>query len=56
MFDRSAQLSLLIDLETRQDEVLLQLEELDRRVEKTRGECLSLRSPEAPPASQPEAA
>lgn len=56
MFDRSAQLNLLIDLETRQDEVLLQLEELDRRVEKTLGECLSLRSSEDPPASKPKAA
>jgi hypothetical protein len=49
MFDRSAQLELLLDLESRQDELLERLEELDRRVEKTLGECLALRAPEARP-------
>jgi hypothetical protein len=56
MFDRSAQLELLLDLESRQDEVMLRLDELDRRVEKTLGECLSLRTPETSPTSLPEAA
>ena len=43
MFDRSAQLELLLDLESRQDDVMQRLDELDRRVEKTLGECLALR-------------
>jgi hypothetical protein len=56
MFDRSAQLELLLDLESRQDEVLLRLDDLDRRVEKTLGECQSLRAPDTAPKSQSEAA
>lgn len=56
MFDRSAQLELLFDLESRQDDLMLRLEELDRRVEKTLGECLSLRSLESPPDARAEAA
>ena len=32
-------LSLLMDLEARHDEVLLRLDELDKRVEKTLAEC-----------------
>jgi hypothetical protein len=46
MFDRSAQLELLLDLESRQDDLMLRLDELDRRVEKTLAECLSLRTQE----------
>jgi tetrahydromethanopterin S-methyltransferase subunit G len=56
MSDRAAQLELLLDLESRQDEVLLRLDELDRRVEKTLGECLSLRAAEIPPTTQADAA
>ena len=56
MFDRSAQLELLLDLESRQDDLMLRLEELDRRVEKTLGECSSLRTPEAQPNTRSEAA
>ena len=56
MFDRSAQLELLLDLESRQDDLILCLEELDRRVEKTLGECLSLRTLESQPNACPEAA
>jgi hypothetical protein len=56
MFDRSAQLELLLDLESRQDDLLLRLEELDRRVEKTLGECLAVRTLESPPIARSEAA
>ena len=56
MFDRSAQLELLLDLESRQDDLMLRLEELDRRVEKILGECLSLRTLEAQPNARSEAA
>ena len=56
MFDRSAQLELLLDLESRQDDLLLRLEELDRRVEKTLGECQSLRTQESLPPVRSEAA
>ncbi len=45
MFDRSAQLDLLLDLESRQDDLLQRLDELDRRVEKTLGECILPRAP-----------
>ena len=56
MFDRSAQLELLLDLESRQDDLMLRLEELDRRVEKTLTECLSPRALETQPNALPEAA
>ena len=56
MFDRSAQLELLLDLESRQDDLMLRLEELDRSVEKILGECLSLRTLEAQPNARSEAA
>jgi hypothetical protein len=56
MFDRSAQLELLLDLESRQDDLMLRLEELDHRVEKTLAECLSLRALETQPNALPEAA
>ena len=56
MFDRSAQLELLLDLESRQDDLMLRLDELDRRVEKTLGECLALRSLASPPDAEPKAA
>jgi hypothetical protein len=56
MYDRSAQLELLLDLESRQDDLLLRLEELDRRVEKTLGDCLTLRDPELQTHVRPEAA
>jgi hypothetical protein len=56
MFDRSAQLELLLDLESRQDDLMLRLEELDRRVEKTLSECLLLRTLEAQPNARSEAA
>jgi hypothetical protein len=48
MFDRSTQLELLLDLESRQDDLMLRLDELDCRVEKTLAECLTLRNAEAP--------
>jgi hypothetical protein len=56
MFDRSAQLDLLLDLEVRQDELMLRLDELDRRVEKTLIECQSLRTLETQANARPEAA
>jgi hypothetical protein len=56
MFDRSAQLDLLLDLEVRQDELMVRLEELDRRVEKTLIECQSLRNLEIPMNGRSEAA
>jgi hypothetical protein len=56
MNDRSSQLDFLSDLETRQDELLLKLEELDRQVEKTLVECLALRNLDAPPNARQEAA
>jgi hypothetical protein len=56
MLDRSAQLELLLDLECRQDDLMLRLEELDRRVEKTLGECLALRTGESQASLRSEAA
>jgi hypothetical protein len=56
MLDRSAQLELLLDLESRQDDLMLRLEELDRRVEKTLGECLALRAGESQASLRSEAA
>ena len=56
MFDRSAQLELLLDLESRQDDLMLRLEELDRRVEKTLRECQTLRIEDAQPNVRSEAA
>jgi hypothetical protein len=56
MLDRSAQLDLLMDLESRQDDLMVRLEELDRRVEKTLGECLALRTLETTPEARSEAA
>jgi hypothetical protein len=40
----SASLDLLMELETRHEELLLRLDELDKRVEKTLAECQCLRS------------
>jgi len=45
MFDRNAQLELLLDLETRHDDLLSRLEELDKRVAKTLAECMASRQP-----------
>jgi hypothetical protein len=45
MFDRKAQLELLLDLETRQDDLLLRLEDLDKRVAKTLAEYTASRQP-----------
>jgi len=45
MFDRNAQLELLLDLETRHDDLLSRLEELDKRVAKTLAECMVSRQP-----------
>jgi hypothetical protein len=45
MFDRNAQLELLLDLETRHDDLLSRLEELDKRVAKTLAECMATRQP-----------
>ncbi|MCC6126116.1 MAG: hypothetical protein IT426_14235 [Pirellulales bacterium] len=56
MYDRSAQLETLLDLESRQEELILRLEDLDRRVEMTLKECLSSRTFESPPNSRAEAA
>ena len=39
----STSFDLLIELESRHDELLLRLDELDKRVEKTLAECQSLR-------------
>jgi tetrahydromethanopterin S-methyltransferase subunit G len=56
VYDRSVQLDLLLELESRQDDVMLRLEELDRRVEKTLAECLLLRSTESQEIARKEAA
>jgi tetrahydromethanopterin S-methyltransferase subunit G len=56
VYDRSTQLELLLELESRQDDVMLRLEELDRRVEKTLAECLMLRSGESREIARNEAA
>lgn len=56
MFDRSTQLELLTDLESRQDDILLRLDELDRRLEKTLAECLTIRNAENPFPPRVEAA
>jgi hypothetical protein len=45
MIDHNTQLELLLDLETRHDELLTRLEELDNRVAKTLAECLVLSQP-----------
>ena len=37
------QLTLLLDLEARHDDLLLRLDDLDKRVSKTLAECLTLR-------------
>jgi hypothetical protein len=42
-FNRTAQLDLLMDLESRQDDLMVRLDELNRRVEQTIAECLILR-------------
>ncbi len=44
MINATSQLSLLLDLETRHEQLLLQLEELDRRVESVLAECQKDRS------------
>jgi hypothetical protein len=51
MFELSTRLELLTDLESRQDDLILRLEELDRRLEKTLSECLAVRNAENPPHS-----
>jgi hypothetical protein len=56
MYDRSVQLELLLDLETRQEDLILRLEDLDRRVEKTLQECLSPRTVESQTNARAEAA
>jgi hypothetical protein len=56
MYDRTTQLDLLLDLEVRQDELLIRLEELDRRVELTLAEFQKLRAYENPSAINSEAA
>ena len=49
MFDRNAQLELLLDLETRHDDLLSRLEELDKRVAKTLAESMATRQPNVVP-------
>ncbi len=49
MFERNSQLELLLDLETRHDDLLSRLEELDERVAKTLTECMRLRQSETCP-------
>ncbi len=44
MDTRAAQLDLLMDLETRHDDLMLRLEELDKRVERTLAECQRYRA------------
>jgi hypothetical protein len=39
MDTRTAQLDLLMDLEARHDDLMLRLDELDKRVERTLAEC-----------------
>ncbi len=39
MDTQAAQLDLLMDIEARHDELMLRLEELDKRVERTLAEC-----------------
>jgi hypothetical protein len=56
MYDRNTQLNLLLDLEVRQDELLIRLEELDRRVELTLAEFQKLRAYETPSEIKSEAA
>jgi hypothetical protein len=45
MFDRNAQIELILDLESRHDELLTRLEELDKRVAKTLAEYMASRQP-----------
>jgi hypothetical protein len=44
-------LNLLMDLESRQEELLVQLDELDNRIEKTLAECQVYRRPVNPSSS-----
>jgi hypothetical protein len=43
MYAQMQQMSLLLDLEARQENLLLQLDELDKRVEKVLAECQTYR-------------
>jgi hypothetical protein len=43
--DYASQLTLLIDLDNRHDDLLRRLEDLDHRVEKVLAECLAGREP-----------
>jgi hypothetical protein len=43
MSDYKSQLDLILDLEARHDDLLVRLDELDRRVAKTLSDCLALR-------------
>lgn len=49
---QTGQLERLLDLDTRHDELLLRLDELDKQVEKVLAECLAVRQADepAPPA------
>ncbi len=50
MDDRELHLETLLDLETRHEELLSRLEDLDQRVERVLAECLALREVSAPGA------
>jgi hypothetical protein len=54
MDHQTAQLDLLIDLEARHEDLLLRLDELDKRVEKTLAECQRYRvvPGESPPKAE----
>ena len=41
--------NLLLDLEARQEEVIVRLEELDREIEKVLAQYVALKTPELPP-------
>lgn len=51
MDTQAPQLNLLMDLEARHEELLLRIEELDKRVEKTLAECQAYRI--RPPSGEP---
>lgn len=54
MGDTASGIDLLADLESRYDDVLRRLDEVDKRVERTLAECLASR--QKPPAAEPVAA
>ncbi len=52
MDERRQQLQLLADMETRQDDLLRRLEELDQRIKKVLTECLAPAQTEPPAEDQ----